>query len=125
MATRPDNCKLITSSRGGQKLNEGGFLFDKQRICGDVTHWQGEKKGVCKVRLHTQGMIIVKRTNEHLHGPDMVAVCCLETKSVIKREAQQIQDSTHHIVGENLTTVTQNAAIELPKSTASNGVSEI
>ena len=87
MATHPDNFKLITSSRGGQKLNEGGLLFDKQRICGDVTHWQCEKKGVCKARLHThtQGMIIVKRTNEHLHGPDMAAVCCLETKSGIKR----------------------------------------
>ena len=70
---------------------------------------------MCKARLHTQGMIIVKRTNEHLHGPDMVAVCCLETKSGIKRKAQQTQDSTHHIVGENLTTVTQNAAIKLPK----------
>ena len=43
MATHTDNFKLITSSRGGQKLNEGSFLFDKQRICGDVTHWQCEK----------------------------------------------------------------------------------
>ena len=106
MATYPDNFKFIMSSRGGQKLNEGGFLFDKQRIYCDVTHWQCEKKGVCKARLHTQGMIIVKRTNKHLHGPDMVAVCCFETKSGIKREAQQTQDSTHHIVGKDLTTVT-------------------
>ena len=45
----------------------------------------------------------------------MVAVCCLETKSGIKRRAQQTQDSTHHIVGENLATVTQNATIKLPK----------
>ena len=69
-----------------------------------------------------KGMVMVKRTNEHLHGPDMVAVCCLETKSGIKRKAQQTQDSTHHIVGENLAMVTQNAAlIALPKSTVSNG----
>ena len=44
MASHPDNFKLITSSRGGHKLNEGGFLFNKQRICGDVTHWKCEKK---------------------------------------------------------------------------------
>lgn len=49
-------------------------LFDKQRICGDVTHWQCERKGVCKARLHTQGMLIVKRTNKHVHGSDIVAV---------------------------------------------------
>ena len=47
MATHSDNFKLIMSSRCGQKLNVGGFLFDKQRICGDVTHWQCEKKCVC------------------------------------------------------------------------------
>ena len=47
--------------------------------------------------------------------PDMVVVCCLETKSGIKRKAQQTQDSTHHIVGGNVATVTQNAAIKLPK----------
>ena len=47
MATHSDNFKLIMSSRCGQKLNVEGFLFDKQRICGDVTHWQCEKKCVC------------------------------------------------------------------------------
>ena len=59
---------------------------------------------MCKARLHTQGMKIVKRTNEHLHGPDMVAESCLETKFGIKRRAEQTQDSTHHIVGENFAT---------------------
>ena len=51
MATNQDivEFKLIKSSRGGQKLIEGGFVFDKQRICSDVTHWQCEKKGECKI----------------------------------------------------------------------------
>ena len=66
---------------------------------------------MCKARLHTQGMLIVKRTNEHLHGPDIAAVSCLETKSGIKRKAHQTQDSTHH----NLASVTQSAAIKLLK----------
>ena len=117
MATNQDivEFKLIKSSRGGQKLIEGGFVFDKQRICSDVTHWQCEKKGECKARLHTKGMIIVKRTNEHLHGPDMIAVSCLETKTGIKRKAQETQDTTHHIIGEHLMTVTQGSATKLPK----------
>ena len=62
--------KLIKSSRGGLKLLEGGYIYDKQRIHGELTHWQCEKKGVCKARLHTKEMSIMKRTNEHLHGPE-------------------------------------------------------
>ena len=55
--------KLIKSSRGGQKLAEGGYIYDKQKIYGEITHWQCEKKGECKARLHTKGMTIVKRSN--------------------------------------------------------------
>ena len=32
--------KLIKSSRGGQKLSDGGYIYDKQRIHGELTHWQ-------------------------------------------------------------------------------------
>ncbi|KAI6661794.1 hypothetical protein LOD99_9861 [Oopsacas minuta] len=32
---------------------------------GDLTHWHGER-GKEKARVHTKGMEIVKRTNEHL-----------------------------------------------------------
>ena len=60
-------------------------------------------------------MVIVKKTNEHLHGPDMMAVSCLETKAGIKRKAQETQDSTHHIMGEHLMIITQGSATKLPK----------
>ena len=33
-----------------------------------VTHWQCEQRGACKARVHTEGMVIVRRTNEHLHA---------------------------------------------------------
>ena len=61
--------RLIKSSRGGFKLTEGGYIYDKQRVCGEITHWQCEKKSECKARLHTKEDQIVRRTNEHLHGP--------------------------------------------------------
>ena len=31
--------------------------------------------GACKARVHTKGMDLVRRTNEHLHAPDEEAVC--------------------------------------------------
>ena len=110
-----DQFTLIKSSRGGHKLSERGFIFDKQRIYGDVTHWQCEKKGECKARIHTRNMNIIKRTNEHTHGPDQQLITCLETKVGIKRKAQETQDSTHCIIGEHLISVCEGTAAKLPK----------
>ena len=107
--------KLIKSSRGGPKLAEGGYIYDKQKIYGEITHWQCEKKGECKARLHTKGMTIVKRSNEHFHGPDVQLISCLETKAGLKRKAQETQDTTHHIIGQGVMVLTEGAAAKLPK----------
>ena len=72
---------LIKSSRGGNKLEENGFLFDKDKILGDITSWQCVRRKECKERLHTQGIEIIKRINEHLHGPNMQKILYLETKA--------------------------------------------
>ena len=107
--------RLIKSSRGGNKLEENGFLFDKHKILGEITYWQCERRKECKARLHAQGIGIIKRINEHLHGPDMRKILCLETKAGIKRRAAQTQDSTHHIVGESVSNITDGTAAKLPK----------
>ena len=60
-------------------------------------------------------MEILKRTNEHLHAPDEQAVSCCEVKVGMKRKARDSQDSSHHIVGEGLETVTEGTAAKLPK----------
>ena len=60
-------------------------------------------------------MKIVKRTNEHLHTPDEQVVSSYETKVGIKRKARETQDSSHHIVGESLETVSEGTATKLPK----------
>ena len=73
------------------------------------------ERGICNARIHTQGTEIVKRTNEHLHAPDEQAVSCCETKIGIKRRARESQDSSHHIVGESVVTVSEGTAAKLPK----------
>ena len=60
-------------------------------------------------------MEILKRTNEYLHAPDEQAVSCCEVKVGMKRKARDSQDSSHHIVGEGLETVTEGTAAKLPK----------
>ena len=71
---------LIKSSKGGNKLIEGGFIYGQQRRAGEVIHWQCERRGVFKAKVHTKGLQIVKRTNEHLHEPDEESVTCQEVK---------------------------------------------
>ncbi|KAI6647086.1 hypothetical protein LOD99_8923 [Oopsacas minuta] len=60
-------------------------------------------------------MMIVKRTNEHSHGPDEQAADYCEAKAGTKRRARESQDSTHHIVGESLQTASEGTAAKLPK----------
>ena len=54
-----------------------------------------------------------QRTNEHLHVPDEQVVSCCEVKVGMKRKARDSQDSSHHIVGESLQTVTEGTAAKL------------
>ena len=96
-------------------MTEGGYFYGMQRRVGEVIHWQCEQRGVCKARVHTKGMEIVKRTNEHLHSPDEQAVICQATKIGIKRKARDSQDSSHQIVGQSLLMVSEGTAAKLPK----------
>ena len=57
----------------------------------------------------------MKRTNEHLHGPDYHLITCLETKVGIKRKAQNTQATTYQFIVENVMTVSLGAAAKLPK----------
>ena len=84
---------------------------------GEVVHWQCERRGVCKARVHTQGSQIVKRANEHLHELDEEAVTCQLVKIGMKRKESETQDSTRLIVGDNLLTVSEGVSVKLPKLT--------
>ena len=60
----PPQFRLIRSSKSKKecyKLVEGGFIYGKQRVIGDVTHWQCEKRDSCKARIHTKGLMQLKR----------------------------------------------------------------
>ncbi|KAI6649838.1 hypothetical protein LOD99_6388 [Oopsacas minuta] len=85
------------------------------RRVGEITHWQCEQRGECKARIHTKGMEIVKRTNGHLHAPDVQATACSEIKAGIKRKARDTQDGSHHIIGEGMLTAPEGTAAKLPK----------
>ena len=107
--------RLVKSERGGTKLTESGYMYGMQRRVGEMIHWQCERRGVCKSRLHTKGTEIVNRTSEHLHAPDVQAVICQETKVGIKRKARDSQDTSHQIVSASLVTVSEGTAVKMPR----------
>ena len=111
----PPQFRLITSSRGGNKLVENGFMYDKHKISGNGTYWQCERRSDCKARLHTDGMQTIKRINQHFHGPDIHKVSCLEVKAGIKQKAVQTQDSSHHISAEGVLSISDMTSVKLPK----------
>ncbi|KAI6648615.1 hypothetical protein LOD99_7972 [Oopsacas minuta] len=57
----------------------------------------------------------VKRTNEHLHVPDVQTTGCCEIKAGIKRKTRDTQDSSHHIIGEGMLTASEGTTGKLPK----------
>ena len=85
------------------------------RGIGNTTHWQCERRGICKARMHTNGTSIIKRTSEHLHGEDQQQVDCITLKAGMKRKARDTHDSTHHIISDALEVVTVPSFIKLPK----------
>ena len=60
-------------------------------------------------------MRIVKRINEHLHGPDMGKDTCLVTKAGLKCKAEQSQDTSQHIVAESVQNIPEATATKLSK----------
>ena len=85
------------------------------KISGNVTYWQCERRSDCKARLHTDGMRIIKRINQHVHGPDIHKVSCLEVKAGIKRKAVETQDSSHPISAEGVLSISDMTTVILPK----------
>ena len=80
----PEEFRLIRLSERNierYKMAERGYVYDRDRTIGDTTHWQCERRGLCKARLHTKGMNILKPTGEHLHDPDDQQINCLTLKA--------------------------------------------
>ena len=107
--------KLLQSTRGGYKLAENVLLCDKQRKVGEVIHWQCEQRTICKARIFTKDLEIIRRSNDHIHGADENRISCYETKTQIKRKAELTQDSIHQIIGNSLLSVLEGIVVKLPK----------
>lgn len=110
--------KYVISERNKEKLVDGGFLYVKDKVVGEVVHWRCElfQKKKCRARLHTRGDEIVRRwKTEHVsHTGDARAVEVAELKEALKRAANDSHLAPKVVVADCLTTASQHAIAALP-----------
>ncbi len=65
---------VLTSNRGGQKLESGGFVynFEKKSRFNDDLFYNCElvKKNRCRARIHVRNGRVMKNVGHHNHAPD-------------------------------------------------------
>ena len=107
--------KVTKTEKGKQCIMENGYMYTMHRTKGDDSQWQCVEINSCKARIHITGSVITKRTNEHLHEPNCHRFHCNEVKAGVKRRASETQEPTHSIVASQLTNLSDESAIYLPK----------
>ena len=116
---QPDYMGL--TSRGRPKLVKAGFGYvQDKRGRDDVVYWRCESRDElsCKGRLRTEGGVIVAYVGSHNHAPEASKVEVVKALTEVKQKAASSQDSSHQIVTSVTNSVSQEAVVQLPSSTA-------
>ena len=101
----------IKSKRNKDKAIAEGFLYNLNRINGEVYYWVCEKRGECNARINTRNDIIIKPTdiiqlvNDHTHAPSQERIEMLQAYSTIKSTAEISEQSTRAILSTSLQTM--------------------
>ena len=98
-----------------------GFLYNLNRINGEVYYWVCVKRGECNARINTRNDIIVKPTdiiqlvNDHTHSPSQERIEMLQAYSTIKSTAKNSEQSTRAILSTSLETMHSSIINTFPK----------
>ena len=123
MATASNQISIekIKSKRNKEKAVVEGFIYNLNRINGEVYYWVCEKRGKCKARINTLNDIVIKPmhitqlTNDHTHAPSQERIEMLRTYSKIKSMATNSEQSTRAILSTSLETMHPSVVNTFPK----------
>ena len=123
MATASNQISIekIKSKRNIEKAVVEGFLYNLNRINGEVYYWVCEKRGKCKARINTLNDIVIKPvhitqlTNDHTHAPSQERIEMLTAYSKIKSMASNSEQSTRAILSTSLETMHPSVINTFPK----------
>ena len=116
MATNDLTFRLVTSSKGTNKLSHDGNLYIIHR--GIIKkEWICEIRS-CKARVHSVDDLIVKMSGEHFHskenGKEEVAIA----KENLRKRARETHDNPHIAIGEETSSLSEAAKSLLPSQHA-------
>ena len=107
--------QFTTTQRGGKCLIENLFTYTRHRVKGDIDQWQCIRRGICNARIHTRGMKVVSRINEHSHERNQHIFCCSKIKATIRDKASETRETTNDILTSSLKESEAESANHLPK----------
>ena len=113
----PSPLKFVVNERGKQKLVNGGFMFLKDKVVGDVTHWRCDmyQKKHCRVCLHTFAGKIVRHWKDHPpHLGDAALIEATELWTQIRDAGDSSSLPPKVVIADCLKSVSQSALAALP-----------
>lgn len=120
-ATNQTLIEKIKSKRNKDKAIAEGFLYNLNRINGEVYYWVCEKRGECNARMNTRNDIVIKPVditllaNDHTHAPSQERIEMLRAYSKIKSTATQSEQSTRTILSTSLEVMHPSIVNAFPK----------
>ena len=116
MATNDLTFRLVSSSKGTNKLSHDGKLYIFHRGI-FKKEWRCEIR-TCKARVHSVDDWIVKMSGEHFHskenGKEEVAIA----KENLRKRARETHDNPHIAIGEETSSLSEAAKSLLPSQHA-------
>jgi len=108
--------KFVLSERGKAKLTENGYIYTRDKLVGEVTHWKCEfwMNKRCPARVHTSNGEIVHRWKDHItHIGDAAADEAAEILTEIRKAAGSTL-APKVCVADAVATASQSALASLP-----------
>lgn len=110
--------EFTTTEKGQRKVIRNGFMYVFQKtLANDVSSWECvlRRKGQCKSRIKLSVTdAFIEQTNEHTHPPSQTNCELVKVKAGIKRRAETTADPSRQILADELSAISQTAAVNLP-----------
>jgi hypothetical protein len=118
-------CEVVTSLRGGIKINVNGYLMVKEKSRNNKYYWSCEQRNAlqCKGRATTildEEQHYLQNTSDHNHAPDASRFNVIKTINTVKEKARETDDRPSQIVQNTISSTisSQEAYTSLPSNEA-------
>lgn len=107
--------EFIISTRGKEKLVYEGYAYTKQKnLASNRVAWVCEARSLCKARVTTDGLRVVKSMNQHTHAPNQSKIQAAKAQRQMKARVQETNETIQQILTETVGDLDEGAGALLP-----------